>query len=446
MKNVIIFAFIVLILLSGGQSSAELMVRAEVAGDGVYGNGADTLNVNEFFNIEFYAGGGWDPSLALLGWATPFKLYDSGNVDEVTYGPGPVILSEAFNASFEYTSIYLDDMDGVLPDKFGVEGISMDGWYPTEEILVFTVNLKIVGDETTEGMFCIDKTSLDIYPLEWDFYPFYVGFEETCWPVKYHDTIPDIMEMWPVISGDAIYGTEEDSIDLNSIFYIDIYYYNYGFTRTLWQTPFYFTGTGDVSVLSYQDIWAGPQFYDMCDEPPMAYSYDWDGTLPDYLSIHAEGQFPGDSVSYLALRFDLAIAGDETTEGMFCIDRGDPPGENHDWIFEDPVPDFTQSCWPVRVAHPFICGDVNYDGDVNILDVTYLIGYVYQSWDPPHYTNAADVNNSCNINILDITYLIAYLYKNGSDPVCPPQWPCRSGSEQVKKDMPNMVPIKWQNW
>jgi len=66
-----------------------------------------------------------------------------------------------------------------------------------------------------------------------------------------------------------------------------------------------------------------------------------------------------------------------------------------------------------------MCGDVNGNGSINILDVIYIINYIYKGGPPPTDTLAADVNNSGNINILDITYLISFLYKEGPDPVCP---------------------------
>lgn len=72
------------------------------------------------------------------------------------------------------------------------------------------------------------------------------------------------------------------------------------------------------------------------------------------------------------------------------------------------------------VTDSYECGDVNTDNNVNILDITYLIVYLYQSGSPPPYPNLADVNNSGSINILDITYLVTYLYKGGSAPDCPP--------------------------
>ncbi|MEW5924002.1 MAG: dockerin type I domain-containing protein, partial [Candidatus Zixiibacteriota bacterium] len=88
-------------------------------------------------------------------------------------------------------------------------------------------------------------------------------------------------------------------------------------------------------------------------------------------------------------------------------------------------PDPADTLWPVSVMltvtdiPPFICGDVNNDEAVNILDVTYLITYLYKGGPAPIPPESADVNNSGNINLLDVTYLITYLYKSGPDPTCP---------------------------
>jgi hypothetical protein len=66
----------------------------------------------------------------------------------------------------------------------------------------------------------------------------------------------------------------------------------------------------------------------------------------------------------------------------------------------------------------FVCGDANMDNAVNILDVTFLISYLYKSGQEPDPPEVADVNSDARINILDITYLINFLYKGGPDPVC----------------------------
>ncbi|PKK82522.1 MAG: hypothetical protein CVT49_13290 [candidate division Zixibacteria bacterium HGW-Zixibacteria-1] len=66
----------------------------------------------------------------------------------------------------------------------------------------------------------------------------------------------------------------------------------------------------------------------------------------------------------------------------------------------------------------FVCGDANGDGNINILDATFLIGYLYKGGPAPDPTIAADANGSGSINILDVTYLINYLYKGGAAPIC----------------------------
>ena len=71
------------------------------------------------------------------------------------------------------------------------------------------------------------------------------------------------------------------------------------------------------------------------------------------------------------------------------------------------------------IVLPFLCGDANSDIAVNILDITYLIDYLYRTGPPPSSPDAADVNHDAAVNILDITYLINYLYKSGSAPDCP---------------------------
>jgi len=67
-----------------------------------------------------------------------------------------------------------------------------------------------------------------------------------------------------------------------------------------------------------------------------------------------------------------------------------------------------------------ISGDGNGDGVVDILDITYLKDYLYQSGMPPKMgKESMDVDHSGEINILDISYLIKYLYLNGPPPFCP---------------------------
>jgi len=67
----------------------------------------------------------------------------------------------------------------------------------------------------------------------------------------------------------------------------------------------------------------------------------------------------------------------------------------------------------------FCEGDLDNSGETDILDVIYLIDYIYKEGPPPDPIEAADIDGIPPLNILDIVYLINYIYKNGPSPVCP---------------------------
>jgi hypothetical protein len=62
-------------------------------------------------------------------------------------------------------------------------------------------------------------------------------------------------------------------------------------------------------------------------------------------------------------------------------------------------------------------GDVNSDGNVNVVDVTYLVAYLFQGGSPPPVMEAADVNGDDRVNITDLTYLVDYLFRGGPGPL-----------------------------
>lgn len=67
-----------------------------------------------------------------------------------------------------------------------------------------------------------------------------------------------------------------------------------------------------------------------------------------------------------------------------------------------------------------ISGDVNADGEINLLDMTYLLNYLYKGGRPPvPFVEIGDINGSGEINLLDVTYLLNYLFKGGPAPVHP---------------------------
>jgi len=61
-------------------------------------------------------------------------------------------------------------------------------------------------------------------------------------------------------------------------------------------------------------------------------------------------------------------------------------------------------------------GDADCSGMYNILDVTYLINYLYRSGDEPISPEGCDCNCTGSCDILDVTYLVNYLYRAGDLP------------------------------
>jgi subtilisin family serine protease len=66
---------------------------------------------------------------------------------------------------------------------------------------------------------------------------------------------------------------------------------------------------------------------------------------------------------------------------------------------------------------PFVPGDANGSGDVNGLDIVYLINYLKGIGPPPPDPMLrGDANGSCSVNGVDVTYLLSYLKGGGGPP------------------------------
>ena len=66
---------------------------------------------------------------------------------------------------------------------------------------------------------------------------------------------------------------------------------------------------------------------------------------------------------------------------------------------------------------PYVRGDANQDGIVDIGDIVYLINYVFYAGPPPQpQTEAGDVNCDSLVDVVDINYLVSYVFYGGPPP------------------------------
>lgn len=148
--------------------------------------------------------------------------------------------------------------------------------------------------------------------------------------------------------------------------------------------------------------------------------FGWDGVLPDtfcHAAATTSGWVPDTGwLSVYEFAFTTVMVHD--LPRTFCIDSTyiDPV---NDWLWDDPSPNFNGPfCWEFGNP-PYLCGDANTDGELNIFDVTHLISFLYLGGSEPIPSDAGDTNGDFAFNIFDITNLIAYLYIDGPFPQCP---------------------------
>jgi hypothetical protein len=85
----------------------------------------------------------------------------------------------------------------------------------------------------------------------------------------------------------------------------------------------------------------------------------------------------------------------------------DSQGDYHVEVIERP---FT-----VKIC-PYAPGDINCDEIVDMVDVIFLINYLFRDGEIPCPLKAADVNCDQDVGLVDVVYLINYIFRSGPPP------------------------------
>jgi hypothetical protein len=249
--------------------------------------------------------------------------------------------------------------DGNLPDGICFRGAADAGFgFPDGSGLASRIVLymQIDNDDTSllPTQFCIDSTGFG-EPHEWLFDPPSPSFDGPyCWNVKN-------CQHWPPAFNDCPSTPLVARHDALYTLTLSAWGINVG------DMEFYLI-SGPGSIIDQWEGW---------DEGYMRWAYD-----PDISEA-------GDTINII---FDVCDVMYQTPPCMIPCD--------------------------VTLIIASACGDINGDMNINILDVSTIIDYLYKDGPSPNYYYHADVDLSDNINVLDATYLINYLYKSGPEPIC----------------------------
>ena len=129
------------------------------------------------------------------------------------------------------------------------------------------------------------------------------------------------------------------------------------------------------------------------------YDISWNGSVPSLVSngntFVADARSSVNAIYQMAFDWggNLVCAGGNI--GIYSI----PTDDN-----QSTTP--ANSALTVTKGEPYIFGDVNCDGSVNVTDVTVLISYLMGGNPQPINLDAADVNKDGDTNVTDVTLLI----------------------------------------
>lgn len=141
--------------------------------------------------------------------------------------------------------------------------------------------------------------------------------------------------------------------------------------------------------------------------------YDWWSNFN--LIVRCNNSFGNDSGNWHGGGLPGDTLGNISLDPIFC----DAANADYHIDISSPCAPLNNSCQSLIGAFDIgctvgcICGDINHNFRVNILDITFLINYLYKHGPAPAPLQCADVNGDGEINIKDISGIISFLYKGG---------------------------------
>lgn len=181
-----------------------------------------------------------------------------------------------------------------------------------------------------------------------------------------------------------------------------------------------FVNDDTVGAISIPLTWSGPVILDSVSfEGTRVDTFDFNTVNIDPVgkkvlvcSIPVEEQpIPPDRGKLGALWFTFEESAPITLDTVFF-----PPINTLRFVTLGPVaytPQFTSGgSFPIRTYTP---GELVIDQKVDVVDLVFLVNYVFKSGTTPDPLIAADVNGDCTVDVVDIVSLVNYVFKLGEE-------------------------------
>ncbi len=287
------------------------------------------------------------------------------------------------------------------------------------------------------------------------------------WTTKIHaiNSAGNEINGWPAIINSSAYIFSLIPFDLDNDGFLEVFvstYNNYIFDYMgkiieEYHLPasFYYNEpvTGDIDNDNQKEIF-NVNIYGLKDKKFYgihkngSYIINWPKIIDSY---KIQDWYPWDYTMYITPIFD-DIDNDRKIDIVLATDE-----YIYVWEFDANYTEFSSDWQMYRnnpqhtgaYTKPFLCGDPNNDKKVNIIDVSYLINYIFNEGPAPKcnpITVCADPNQNQKVNIADLVYLINYIFNEGPAPCEMPEeyketnttgWTKQDAEEYLNKAMQN---------
>ena len=180
------------------------------------------------------------------------------------------------------------------------------------------------------------------------------------------------------------------------------------------KVPIEYSGTLDLTLASYSTMGCRINYFDQ--KKQLGSDPTGKNVLFSFYNVNSSTpDLPAGSGPILKLYFTISVSATIDQTAAIVLDGIEPDMPT----FFGPIIEFSPALKTGSVGLNFICGDADANGLVSIMDVTYVINYIYRGGPSPMPLGAGDANADGNVNIMDVSRIIDYLYRGGPAPVCP---------------------------